>query len=326
MASSRRPSTTSRAATDSTGSSRSPARACSGAAIRSRRSSVGQAGVGQPALDAVAEQRGERLAGGDALEQLQRLAHARRRQVEVERVLGARGPAGRCAAAPALTAWAERRRGDVPEAVGAPDRGRGGGPRPSRSTRGGRRGPIGAQLGEAGGGERREPGVEARAEQVEHAAERPLQLVGRCRREHVEGGEEAGEAVDRARRRRDVLAQRRRGAGAVATRSCTGDVACPARSRRRASRAESNCSGSRCGSGSSTRTRSGVRTPLRTKPAAARSSTERPSTSSADAALSSSCMAAKASSASSRAIESWRRLSSRRPSSPWRASAAISAT
>ena len=62
---------------------------------------VGQAGVGQPALDPVAEQRGERLAGGDALEQLQRLAHARRRQVEVERILGAVG----------LPAAAQQRRG-----------------------------------------------------------------------------------------------------------------------------------------------------------------------------------------------------------------------
>ncbi len=51
-----------------------------------------------------------------------------------------------------------------------------------------------------GVGEGRQPGVEPRAEQVEHAAERPLDLLRRRLGDDVGGGEEAGDRVRRARR------------------------------------------------------------------------------------------------------------------------------
>ena len=167
---------------------------------------LGQAGVGHLALDPVAEHRGERLAGGHALQQLQRFAHTRRRHVEVERTVGEVGLAA-AAQQRRRHGVRQRRRGDVAQAVGGRtavglevlD--------PAVASDVDALRPLRPQLVEAGGGERREPGVEARAEQVEHAPERPLQLGGRCRREHVEGGEEPGQPVDRARRLADVLGQ-----------------------------------------------------------------------------------------------------------------------
>ena len=51
-----------------------------------RHDQVGEAGVAQPAFDAVAEQRGERLAGGDALEQRSASRTRAELQVEVEGV------------------------------------------------------------------------------------------------------------------------------------------------------------------------------------------------------------------------------------------------
>ena len=97
-----------------------------------RHGQVGEPRVAQPPLDAVADEGGDRLPGGDALEQGHRLAHAERAEVELE---GAAAGVG-------LTAAAQDGRGDgmderrgehVPEALGAAPKS-GGGPPPSRST------------------------------------------------------------------------------------------------------------------------------------------------------------------------------------------------
>ena len=171
----------------------------------------------------------------------------------------------------------ERRRGDVPEAVGAPDRGRGAGPRPTRSTRRGRR----AADRPAARASR------AVAKDVNQASRRELNRSSTPRNAHSSSSAGAAASTSSAARNRarpltglagwrDVLVQsalRQAGRHLVVH----GDAASRARSAAASARADANCIGSRCGSGSSTRTRSGVRTPRRTKPAAARSSTVSPS-------------------------------------------------
>ena len=94
---------------------------------------LGEAGVLQLALDPIAEQRGERLAGGDTLEQRQRFAHPAEPQVEVERLLGhvrlTTAAQHRC-----RHRMAERRGGDVTEALGRRRLDPVAGPRPIRSN------------------------------------------------------------------------------------------------------------------------------------------------------------------------------------------------